>query len=183
MPPHDILRTDLRVAARPRRRSPVIGLRRLRSGAADGAGAVAQFNGNYGITVDNVGNVYVTEIINNTIRKITVTGVVSTFAGHVGFSGSIDGIGDAARFTAPVGITADSMGNLYVADTGNALIRRISSGTAEVTTVVGTRGVFAVTPGGLPGALNQPQYIAVLPGPGTTLAVTDENAVLKIGLP
>jgi len=151
-------------------------------GPGDGAGAAAQFNGNYGITVDNVGNVYVTEIINNTIRKITPAGAVSTFAGHVGASGSVDGIGDAARFTTPVGIAADSMGNLYLADTGNALIRKISS-TAEVTTVAGTRGVFAVTPGALPGSLNQPQYIAVLPGPGTTLAVTDENAVLKIGLP
>jgi hypothetical protein len=75
------------------------------------------------------------------------------------------------------------MGNVYVADTGNGLIRKVVPSTGEVSTVVGTRGLYVVSPGPLPGTLNQPQYLAVLPGPGTTLVVTDENVVVRIALP
>jgi sugar lactone lactonase YvrE len=99
------------------------------AGSQDGTGPAAVFNGPTGITTDKAGNLYVTEVINNTIRKITPAGVVTTLAGNVqlfGSAGSADGIGTAALFNAPSGITSDRTGNLYVADTGNDTIRKIT---------------------------------------------------------
>jgi hypothetical protein len=77
----------------------------------------------------------------------------------------------------------DSAGNLYVADTGNHTIRKITS-TGVVTTVVGTPGVQGVRLGALPGSINSPNGLVVLPGPGVTLLETDlENSILQITLP
>src|SRR6185437_11339060 len=61
---------------------------------------------------------------NNTIRKITPAGVVTTIAGVAGQSGSLDGTGDDARFNAPEGVAVDSAGNVYVADAANHSIRK-----------------------------------------------------------
>ena len=72
------------------------------------------------------GNVYVADIGNNTIRKITPAGAVSTLAGLAGSPGSVDGIGSAARFSGPRGVAVDTAGNVYVADFGNSTIRKIT---------------------------------------------------------
>jgi len=92
-------------------------------GAADGPGADASFNRPQGIGVDNVGNVYVADTANNTVRKITPSGVVSTVAGTAGERGNADNAGGNARFNDPQGIAVDGQGNVYVADTGNRTIR------------------------------------------------------------
>ena len=109
-------------------------------GSNDGAGAAASFSYAAAIATDNVGNVFVTDFNNSTIRKITPAGDVSTFAGTAGVQGSADGTGAAARFYRPEGIATDSAGNVYVADTGNQTIRKISS-LGVVTTLAGTAGV------------------------------------------
>ncbi len=96
------------------------------SGSSDGSGSVAKFNGPMGIVSDAAGNVYIADTGNNTIRKITTDGVVTTFAGTPGASGKLDGAGAAATFNRPQGIAVDAAGNLYVADTGNDKIRKIS---------------------------------------------------------
>lgn len=93
-------------------------------GNSDGIGTVASFINPYGLTVDISGNVYVTDLGYNLIRKITATGVVSTLAGYG--VGSVDGIGTAASFSSPKGIAVDASGNLFVADTGNNIIRKIT---------------------------------------------------------
>ena len=93
------------------------------SGSDDGTGSAARFNGAYGVAVDSAGSVYVGDTFNNTVRKITSTGVVTTLAGLAGTSGSADGSGSAARFNAPSGVAVDSEGNIYVADFGNDTIR------------------------------------------------------------
>jgi sugar lactone lactonase YvrE len=111
-------------------------------GRADGKGGVALFDDPSAIAVDNAGNLYVADTMNNTIRKITPDGAVSTLAGSAGSSGSADGKGSAARFDMPGGIALDGAGNLYVADISSSTIRKISP-EGVVTTVAGqpyTRG-------------------------------------------
>jgi len=89
-----------------------------------------------GIAVDSAGNVYVADTLNNKIRKISANGIVTTLAG-TGNWGSQDGPGSSATFDSPEGIAVDSNGNVYVADTGNGKIRKITSAGA-VSTFVGS---------------------------------------------
>ncbi|TYB79952.1 hypothetical protein ES674_08525 [Bizionia myxarmorum] len=105
------------------------------AGYADGTGADAQFYGPTGITVDNQDNLYVADNRNNKIRKVTQNGMVSTVAGSN--PGDTDGTGTNAQFYGPQEITADSQGNLYIADSGNHKIRKINS-SGEVTTIAGS---------------------------------------------
>ena len=105
-------------------------------GSSDGTGASASFYFPMGLAVDSSGNVYVADEANNLIRKITPTGVVSTFAGS-GSRGSTNGTGTEASFNGPIGIALDSSGNVYVSDNGNHLIRKITSA-GVVSTLAGT---------------------------------------------
>lgn len=109
------------------------------AGSADGTGTAAQFYHPSGIAVDNGGNVYVADTLNQTIRKITAQGVVSTLAGSPGVSGSADGAGGTARFSSPTGIAVDSGGRLYITDSQNNTVRTLTPG-GVVTTLVGTAG-------------------------------------------
>jgi len=95
------------------------------SGSADGQGTAAGFNAPRGMTVDNNNNIYVADRGNNKIREITPQGLVSTYAGS-GLIGEINATGKNASFTTPSGITIDASGNMYVADAGNQLIRKIT---------------------------------------------------------
>ena len=115
-------------------------------GNADGTGAQASFHDLSGIATDGAGNVYVADGVNETIRKITPGGLVTTLAGMTGVSGHADGIGATASFNGPSGIATDSAGNIYVADTGNNIIRKITPAGA-VTTLAGTAGVQGHTDG------------------------------------
>ena len=97
------------------------------AGSADGVGSAARFGAPHGETVDDSGNVYVADTGNNTIRKITPAGVVSTLAGTASTRGGYtNATGPAAQFNRPTGVTVDSAGNVYVADTGNQNIRKIT---------------------------------------------------------
>ncbi|HEY0633841.1 MAG TPA: NHL repeat-containing protein [Gammaproteobacteria bacterium] len=114
-------------------------------GFADGTGPEAQFNFVQdgmtlaGVAVDGAGNLYVADNGNHAIRKITPNGVVTTLAGS-GMAGHTDATGSAAQFNSPRGIAVDGAGNVYVGDTLNHVIRKISS-TGVVTTLAGTVGV------------------------------------------
>jgi hypothetical protein len=111
-------------------------------GSADGTGTAASFSSPIGITTDGT-NLYVTDHLNSTVRKIVIaTGVVTTIAGTAGTPGSADGTGTAATFFLPGGITTDGA-NLYLADYGNSTIRRIVIATGAVTTIAGTAGMPA----------------------------------------
>ena len=109
-------------------------------GSINGTGSAARFNFPSGAAVDAAGNVYAADTGNHTIRKITPAGVVTTFAGTAGSSGSIDATGTAARFNNPQGVAVDSTGILYVADTGNHTIRKITPA-GVVTTLAGSAGI------------------------------------------
>lgn len=95
-------------------------------GWQDGTGNQARFNRTWGVTVDQAGFVYVADEINNTIRKITPDGVVSTLAGSHGRSGDDDGTGSDVRFREPTGGAVDTGGNVYVSDNGNETVRKIT---------------------------------------------------------
>ena len=105
-------------------------------GATDGNGVAAAFNHPIGITSDGK-SLYVADTFNNSIRKIIIaTGEVTTLAGAA-TSGSVDGIGNAARFNAPYGITTDGT-SLYVSDFYNHTIRRVDLSNGTVTTLAGS---------------------------------------------
>ena len=109
-------------------------------GSADGTGSAALFNSPFGVAVDGAGNVYVADSGNGTVRKVTPAGRVTTLAGSAGNpAGSTDGAGSAARFSGPAGVAVDSAGNLYVADTGNSTIRKVTP-VGVVTTLAGLAG-------------------------------------------
>jgi hypothetical protein len=104
------------------------------SGNTDGTGSTARFYQPAGVAVDTAGNVFVTDNGNHTIRKVTSAGVVSTEAGLAGNPGSNNGLGSAARFYYPRGVTVDTIGNVFVADSLNSTIRNsIVSAAATIT--------------------------------------------------
>ena len=147
-------------------------------GSTDGVGAAARFFLPYGLAIDGSNNLYVTEGGNHTIRKIAPDGTVSTLAGAAMTPGATNGTGSAARFTSPFGVAVDGAGNVYVADTGNNLIRKITAG-GVVSTLAGSVGVAGATDGVGTGArFNQPRGLAV--GAGDTIFVADYgNALLR----
>lgn len=96
------------------------------SGSADGTGTSAKFNSPTDIVIDALGNLFVSDFQNHKIRKITPNGVVTTFAGS-GAAGNTNGQGTAAQFNRPYGLALDGS-TLYVAETGNHKIRRVTAG-------------------------------------------------------
>jgi sugar lactone lactonase YvrE len=109
-------------------------------GTANGTGTAATFSRPNAITIDSSGNLYVVDangLAATQIRQITPAGVVTSFAGLVGVAGSTEGTGTAARFSYISGIAIDSSNNLYVTDTNNFKIRKITSA-GVVTTFAGS---------------------------------------------
>lgn len=148
------------------------------SGSTDGTGTAARFNYPTGVAVDTSGNVYVADTTNNTVRKITAAGVVTTLAGTAGIAGSSDGSGSAALFNQPAGLAVDSAGNVYVADTGNSAIRRIT-GAGVVSTFAGLTSVAGLQDGtGTAAWFNQPKAL-VLDSSGNLLVADTGNAALR----
>ena len=96
------------------------------SGSANGTGSAAQFDYPAGVAVDTNGNIYVADYGNNTIRKITPEAAVTTLAGLAGSAGSANGTGSAARFNQPSSVAVDTNGNVYVSDSGNNTIRKVT---------------------------------------------------------
>lgn len=130
------------------------------NGFQDGTGPAASFNLPTGVAIDASGNVYVTDLINHTIRKVTSAGVVTTLAGTAGSSGTTNGTGAAARFKEPYGIAIDSAGNLFVTDYANSLVRKITPA-GVVSTLAGTAGSIGVRLGSLPGVLTGMYGLAI----------------------
>ena len=150
------------------------------AGSNDGTGTAARFNAPGAIAVDSSGNLYLSDTGNDTIRKITPAGIVTTLAGAPGLLGSADGTGNFARFTAPYGIGVDASGNVYVADTGNTTIRKITPA-GVVTTIAGAAGKFGSTDGmGTAAEFNDPKGVAVDAAGNLYVADTGNDTIRKI---
>ena len=119
------------------------------AGSTNGTGSAARFNGPNDIAIDAAGQLLVSDGNNNTIRKITRSGVVTTLAGTAGVAGSADGPGASATFNSPCGLALDRAGTLYVADSNNNTIRKITPA-GRVSTFAGTAGLTGSADG--PGA-------------------------------
>lgn len=102
----------------------------------DGVGLSASFNYPVGVAVDNAGNVFVVDHVNNRIRKVAPNGTVITFAGS-GNAAWQDGVGSSASFSLPAGVAVDNSGNVFVADQHNNRIRKITPN-GTVTTLAGS---------------------------------------------
>lgn len=150
------------------------------SGASDGTGTAARFNFPTGIAVDAGGNVYVADTHNNLIRRITPAGMVTTVAGVPAISGFQDGDGSTTLFNLPGGLGFDAAGNLYVADTGNSVIRRISPA-GHVTTLAGLPTVGGHKDGArLDALLNQPKALAVAANGDIYVTDTGNSAIRRV---
>ncbi len=150
------------------------------SGSADGTGSAARFNAPSGIAVSGLGTVYVADTYNHIIRVISPEGVVTTLAGLAGNTGSTDATGSAARFLYPYGIALDSGGTVYVADTFNHTIRRVT-GAGVVSIYAGTAGARGTANGaGVAARFAYPFAIAVDSTGNLYVADSFNHAIRKI---
>jgi sugar lactone lactonase YvrE len=163
----------------------------LGGGYADGPAFEAQFHEPVGLAFDTEGNLYVSDWVNHRIRMITPDGMVTTVAGSgppSSHGGLADGPADTARLFGPEGLTADAQGNIYVADTLNNRIRRISPDGLVTTvagggpgTIYGFDGALVDGPAGA-ARFNDPSDVAV--NPVGVLYVTDRlNHVIRMITP
>ncbi|HEX3387339.1 MAG TPA: NHL repeat-containing protein, partial [Mucilaginibacter sp.] len=149
------------------------------AGAANGKTTEAAFSGLMGLAIDTNGNIFVADSRNNMIREISADGVVSTLAGN-GKQGSVDGKAASASFFSPAGIAAGPGGSVYVADTQNSLVRKISR-----------EGVVTTAAGALtPSTKDHPDSLARLDNPWGIVVARDgtvyftdweKNLIRKIG--
>ena len=146
-----------------------------------GQATAARFNGPIGIDVDGLGNLYVADITNAVVRKISASGIISTFAG-----GGTSGLGDGGPATAgamagPCGIATDGSGNVFIADGGNQRIRKVNA-SGIISTIAGN-GAMGYTGDGGPASaaeVNYPNDLAVDASGNVYIADAANNRIRKI---
>lgn len=147
-------------------------------GSTDGTGSAARFDLPIGLAIGGDGAIYVTDVVNDTIRRI-VGESVTTIAGSPGIGTDVDGVGAAARFNYPRGIAIDARDNLYIAEQSGHLIRKVASTATgwQVTTLGGGSPSDMAIRLGTDFALLHPLALRIS---GTSLLIADTNAILKL---
>ena len=148
------------------------------AGSVNATGTDASFNYPSGVAVDSAGNVYVADATNNKIRKITSVGAVTTFAGS-GNAAFANGTGDGASFNSPYGVAVDSAGNVYVADSKNNKIRKITS-VGAVTTFAGSGSAAFANGTGAGASFNNASGVAVDSAGNVYVTDTNNHRIRKI---
>jgi len=149
-------------------------------GSADGTASAARFNFPAGVAVDLKANIYVADNGNHTIRQIAPGGIVSTLAGLAGNKGSADGTGNAARFNSPFAVAVDNPGNVYVADSSNHTIRKVTPAGA-VSTLAGLADTSGSSDGaGSAARFDLPEGLAV-DRLGNLLVADTLNDTIRLG--
>src|ERR1035438_1115259 len=151
-------------------------------GNADGTGSAARFYYPSCVAVDSAGNIFVADHYNQTIRKITPTGVVTTLAGRAGADGTNDGTGCTARFNGPSGVAVDSTGNVFVADSANCTIRKVTPA-GVVTTLAGDPSAWPAGSAdgtGSAARFNDPCGVAVDSADNVFVADAGNNTIRKV---
>jgi hypothetical protein len=152
------------------------------SNSTNGIGSAAAFYRVSGLTYDG-SYIYAVDTYASTIRKIDpATASVTSFAGSTSSYASVDGTGSAARFFNPIHIAYDGSAYLYLADSSNALIRKIRTTTAAVTTVAGPVGAFGYVDSTASASRFRGIYDATSDGTYMYAVDAGNNAVRKITL-
>lgn len=109
-------------------------------GGDNGVAISAQLSAPDGVAVDNAGNVYISDFLNNRVRMVSPSGIISTYAGNglSGFSGD-GGLATSAALSQPAGLAVDAAGNLYIADSNNSVVRKVTPA-GIISTVAGAGG-------------------------------------------
>jgi hypothetical protein len=161
------------------------------SGDVDGGLYTAQFCGPVGLALDASRNIYVAEALGSVIRKVTPLGIVSTLAGKSKNFSYVDGAGTNARFQFPTGIAVDAKTNIYIADLGNNVIRKIDT-KGVVSTLAGTNtsgqgrlyGQSGFVDGqGSDAEFNQPQGVTVDPYGNLYIDDTGNQVIRYVQIP
>jgi sugar lactone lactonase YvrE len=147
------------------------------AGSSDGRGALARFNSPSALVADGRGALYVADTLNDAVRKIDLgSGGVSTLAGLPGYTGADDGPTSLARFARPVALALDGLGDLFVADSANSVVRLVAIDASLVSTPIGSIAQSGVALGPLPAQLGAPTALALTPD--ARLVVASESALL-----
>src|SRR5690606_12113851 len=147
------------------------------TGSVNGTGGSARFHYPLGMAIDASGNLYVADYSNHKIRKVTLSGVVTTFAGS-GTSGSADGASGSATFKTPLDVAVDASGNVHITD-ANHKIRKISGG--QVSTVAGTGQAGSVNGPYLSASFRLPHGLSFDSQGNLYVADTENHKVRKLG--
>ena len=148
-----------------------------------GPATMAQLSFPMGVALDREGNVYVAEMLNDCVRKINTSGIISTYAGK-GMPGGYTGDGGpatAAKLSLPVAVALDSAGNLYIADAGNAAIRKVN--TAGIISTFAGNGTAYFGEDSIPAtvsSLDDPDGVAVDNLGNVYISDNNSNRVRKV---
>jgi sugar lactone lactonase YvrE len=153
------------------------------AGTTNGTRTASRFTGPTGITIDLGGLMYIADKGNQLIRKVPLTGNLTTLAGTVSATGNVDGTGTGASFNNPSDITADAAGNLYVADMGNHKIRKIIASTGVVSTVAGNGTSGFINNTGTNARFNTPTGVVYDPVTGNIYVADKGNNAIRMVTP